>query len=59
MVKIKDESVLGFIVGEIIVCRKCVTEDEKSEVYPDEIISDLDYFGDYRFCCDRCKKEFV
>jgi len=58
MARIKSEDILGYYVGEELICSKCITDEELSEVKQDDILTEQDANNsDDMFFCDRCKKK--
>ena len=57
MALIKNDDIIGYIIGEEHVCNKCVTQEEKRDVTLDDIITENSRGTDDRYFCDRCKEE--
>ena len=57
MAIIKDEDIIGYIIGEEHVCSECVTPEEMREATLDTIITENNRGTDDRYFCDRCKEE--
>lgn len=51
---IKEEEIVGYLIDEMIVCRKCATREENMNATGDDIIlsNELD---ESLYYCDRCK----
>jgi superfamily II helicase len=50
--------VVGLRLQDEIVCRRCLTSEERSEFTEDEAITQDETGGDDIYFCDRCKKRF-
>ena len=60
MVRIKDEDVLGYDIGELEVCCDCASDAEADNANLDEIITVGEVEStDGRIFCDRCRAEIT
>ena len=57
MAIIKDDDIIGYIIGEEHVCPECATLEEQREATLDTIITRNNIGNEDRYFCDRCKKE--
>ena len=57
MALIKNDDVIGYIVGEKHVCPECATQEEQRDVTLDNILTENDHEIEGRYFCDRCKEE--
>lgn len=57
MTQIKDEDIVGFYVGDKLVCGECINHDEEEEMTPDTLLlrESVENTDDHYFC-DRCKQ---
>ena len=52
----KNEDIVGYRVGEEMVCDECITEDEMDALEEGDLILESNKEDGYYFC-DRCKKQ--
>ena len=60
--KVKNEDVIGWHVGEESVCPECVTDEETDNASANDVITrdDLDKAqGEEMLWCDRCKEHRI
>lgn len=59
MAVIKDDDIIGYFIGEKIVCRSCIGAGEKKGITADDVITEHDISAEDRYFCDRCQKEIL
>ncbi len=54
----KTESIVGYSIGNEVICCDCVTNEEMKDMSLDDIICE-EQLEEAVFFCDRCKEKVV
>jgi len=53
---ITKDSIIGYGVGEEIVCPECITDKEFKAIKEDDVITEATRYEEIIYFCDRCKE---
>ena len=57
MSSIKLSEIVGYDIGQEVVCEDCLTNAESLEITEDDVVLEEGKDDDYLYFCDRCKKK--